>query len=53
MTTVLIIICIVFCIGVIGAIVGHLGYAITRDQSRHGFIRRYHLTRNPRRRVTT
>jgi hypothetical protein len=51
MTTVLIIICVVFCIGVVVGIVGHLGFAIQRDQVRHGRIRRYHLTR--RRRLTT
>lgn len=52
MTTVLIIVCILACIGVIAAIVGHLGLAITADKARHRGIRRYHLTRT-RRRVTT
>ncbi len=32
MTTVLIIVCIVFCIAIVGAVVGHLGYGIKRDK---------------------
>jgi hypothetical protein len=52
MTTVLIIVCIAFCIGVILAIVGHLGFAIERDMVHRGRLHRYHVTRRPRRRVT-
>lgn len=45
MTTVLIIICILACIGVVIAIVGHLGSAIPGDKSWRGRIRRYHARR--------
>ena len=53
MTTVLIIVCILACIGVILAIVGHMGYAIHRDKERRGWLHRYHVSRTPRRRMTT
>jgi hypothetical protein len=48
-TTVLIIICILFCIGVTLAIVGHLGYAIVRDKQWRIRIRRHHRTQTARR----
>jgi hypothetical protein len=53
MTTVLIIVCIAFCIGVIVAIVGHMGYAITRDKAHRGWLHRYHVTRARRHRRPT
>lgn len=53
MTTVLIIVCIIFCIGIIVGIVGHLGFAITRDKAHRGRLRRYHLARAPRRHRAT
>ena len=53
MTTVLIIVCIVFCIGVIVAIVGHMGFAITRDKAHRGGLHRYHVTRSQRHRRAT
>ena len=53
MTTVLIIICILFCIGVVVAIVGHLGYAIVRDEQWRTRIRRHHRAQTARRRKTT
>lgn len=40
MTTALIIVCILFCIGVIIAIVGHMGYGIVRDRQWRFRIRR-------------
>jgi len=46
MTTVLIIVCIVFCIGVIVAIVGHMGVGIALDKGHRGRIHGFHLTRN-------
>ncbi len=49
MTTVLIIICILFCIGVVVAIVGHLGYAIVRDKQWRIGIRRHHRAQTARR----
>ena len=42
MTTVLIIVCILFCIGVVLAITGHLGYGIARDRHFRFHIRRHH-----------
>lgn len=45
MTTVLIIVCILFCIGVIAAIVGHLGYGIARDKHWRLRIHRHHRAR--------
>ena len=53
MTTVLIIVCILACIGVIAGIVGHLGFAITRDRAHRGRIHRYHVSRKARGRITT
>ena len=44
-TTVLVIICILFCIGVIVAVVGHLGWGITRDKAWRFHIRRHHRTK--------
>jgi hypothetical protein len=52
-TTVLIIVCILFCIGVIVAIVGHLGVGIAEDKSRRRRISRRHSRRNARRRDAT
>lgn len=53
MTTVLIIVCIVFCIGVIIAIVGHLGIAIPGDKLWRRRINRHHAARNePNRSLT-
>lgn len=49
MTTALIIICILFCIGVVFAITGHLGYAISRDKQWRIRIRRHHRARAARR----
>jgi hypothetical protein len=49
MTTVLIIVCILFCIGVVGAIAGHLGYAIVRDKEWRFRIRRHHRAQAARR----
>lgn len=49
MTTVLIIVCILFCIGVVVAIAGHLGYAIVRDREWRIRIRRHHVARSARR----
>jgi hypothetical protein len=45
MTTVLIIVCIVFCVGVILAISGHLGFGIARDKAWRRNIRRHHARR--------
>lgn len=45
MTTVLIIICILFCIGVVVAIVGHLGIAIPGDKRRRERLRRHHAAK--------
>jgi hypothetical protein len=42
MTTVLIIICIVFCIGVVLAIVSHMGYGIAADRGWRRRIHRHH-----------
>jgi hypothetical protein len=42
MNTVLIIVCILACIGVILAIATHLGWAIPRDKTWRGRIRRHH-----------
>ncbi len=41
MTTALIIVCILFCIGVVLAITGHLGFAIVRDKQWRVRIRRH------------
>lgn len=45
MTTVLIIVCILFCIGVVLAIVGHLGFGITHDRAWRIRINRVHRGR--------
>jgi hypothetical protein len=45
MTTVLIIVCILFCIAVITGIVGHLGNGITRDKAWRTRMQRYHRSR--------
>ena len=42
MTTVLIIVCIVFCVAVVLAIVSHLGMGIASDKAWRGRIGRYH-----------
>lgn len=42
MTTVLIIVCIVFCVGIVFAIVGHLGFGIASDKAWRTRIRRHH-----------
>jgi hypothetical protein len=41
----LIIVCILFCVGVVLAIVGHLGYGIARDKSWRVRIERRHRAR--------
>jgi len=46
--TVLIIVCIVFCIGVVLAIVGHLGYGTARARTWRVRIRRHHEARTGR-----
>jgi hypothetical protein len=51
MTTALIIVCIVFCIGVVLAIVSHLGIGIGLDSSWRDRLHRHHAAR--RRGVTT
>jgi hypothetical protein len=53
MTTVLIIVCIAFCIGVVLAIVGHLGFGITRDRAWRGRMRRHHTRRARHRNLPT
>lgn len=53
MTIVLIIVCIIFCVGVVLAIVGHLGYGIAEDHSWRRRIERHHRTRRRRRRDQT
>ena len=53
MTTVLIIVCIVFCIGVVLAIVGHLGAGIADDKAWRGRIRRHHARRARRDKLST
>ncbi len=45
MVTVLIIVGILFCIGVVVAIAGHLGYAIVRDKEWRVRIHRHHRAR--------
>jgi adenosyl cobinamide kinase/adenosyl cobinamide phosphate guanylyltransferase len=52
MTTVLIIVCILACIGVVLAIVGHLGVGIAFDKMWRERIARHHSRRRRRRRVT-
>jgi hypothetical protein len=42
LTTALIIICILFCIGVVVAITGHLGYGIARDKHWRIRLRHHH-----------
>jgi hypothetical protein len=49
MTTVLIIVCIVFCIGVVFAIVSHMGYGIAADRGWRSRIHRHHESRKDRR----
>jgi hypothetical protein len=53
MTTVLIIVCIVFCVGVVVAIVGHLGYGVASDHGWRRHIHRYHANRKRERERTT
>lgn len=54
MTTVLIIVCILFCVGVVIAIVGHLGTGIAADKGWRARINRHHAARRRReRRMTT
>lgn len=48
MTTVLIIVCILFCIGVIVATLGHMGFEIANDKKRRVFLRRHHEKRRAR-----
>ena len=45
MTVVLIIVCIVLCVGVVFAIVGHLGVGIAEDKAWRTRIRRLHARR--------
>jgi hypothetical protein len=45
MTTVLIIVCIAFCVGVVLAIVGHMGFGITKDAAWRSRMRRHHARR--------
>jgi hypothetical protein len=49
MTTVLIILCILLCVGVVLAITGHMGFAIVRDKERRRLIRRHYEERRARR----
>ncbi len=48
MTTVLIIVCILFCVGVVLAITGHLGYGLVRDKHWRVRIHRHHRARGRR-----
>ncbi len=48
MTIVLIIVCVLFCVGIVVAIVGHLGSAIPADRGWRARIQRHHLTRRRR-----
>lgn len=48
MTTVLIILCIVLCIGVVVAIVGHLGLGVADDHAWRKRIRRHNARRGRR-----
>lgn len=48
MTTVLIILCVLLCVGVILATTGHMGIAIVRDKKRRLHIRRHHEERQAR-----
>ena len=48
MTTVLIIVCAVFCIGIVLAIVGHLGAHVAIDRRWRGRIHRHHAERRRR-----
>lgn len=45
MTTVLIIVCIVACVGIIVAIVGHLGLGVAGDRGWRAHIHRHHANR--------
>ena len=45
MTTVVIIVLIVLCVGVVVAIVGHLGFGIAEDKAWRTHIRRFHVRR--------
>ena len=49
MTTALIIVCVLFCIGVVLGIVGHLGYGIVSDKHWRIRIRRHHRAQSARR----
>ena len=53
MTTVLIIICILFCIGIVIAIVGHLGHGIAADAQWRSRLRRTDAARGRRDRTAT
>jgi hypothetical protein len=46
MTTVLIIVCIVFCVAVVLTIVGHLGFAIPKGKAWRTRIGRHHARRS-------
>ncbi|HWD66044.1 MAG TPA: hypothetical protein VG405_12820 [Solirubrobacteraceae bacterium] len=45
MTTVLIIVCIVFCVGVVVAIVSHMGHGVAEDRGWRRHIARHHARR--------
>ncbi|HET9720135.1 MAG TPA: hypothetical protein VFP55_08670 [Solirubrobacteraceae bacterium] len=49
MTTVLIVLCIVLCVGVILAIVGHLGHGVASDRRWRGRVNRDHVRKSRRR----
>lgn len=51
MTTVLIIVCIVFCIGVVLAIVSHMGYGVASDRGWRRHVARHHARRGKNRRA--
>lgn len=50
MTTALIVVCIVFCIAVAVAVVGHLGYGINRDKAWRMHVHRDRAARRRRHR---
>lgn len=45
MSTALIIVCIVFCVGVVLAIVSHLGYGMAKDRGWRRRVERHHEAR--------
>ena len=49
MTTALIIVCVVACVGVVVAIVGHLGHGVAKDVGWRRHIERHHRARQARR----